>query len=332
MRLPDPLDGEGHLTDIRYANMISHSGFVLFAFHAALSAWSGPAGGGTVWHWRPATHHCNRHIAPVTGHMGETSPRTACLMAEEFILSTAGLTKEFKGFVAVDCVEINVRPKSIHALIGPNGAGKTTCFNLLTKFLTPTKGHIYYKGNEITGRKPSEIARMGIVRSFQISAVFPQLTALENVRVAIQRRMGPSFSFWQPKSVLNKYNEEATALLEAVGLTSHAQTSAAALPYGLKRALELATTLALEPELLLLDEPTAGMASADVDKMIDLIKRVSADRTVLMVEHNLKVVARLSDIVTVLSGGSVIAQGDYDTVSNDPRVISAYIGGSRDHH
>ena len=253
-------------------------------------------------------------------------------MAEEFILSTAGLTKEFKGFVAVDGVAIKVRPRTIHALIGPNGAGKTTCFNLLTKFLTPTKGQIFYKGQEITGKKPSEIARMGIVRSFQISAVFPKLTALENVRVAIQRRVGASLSFWQRKAVLNRYNEEAMALLGSVGLGGHAQTSAAELPYGQKRALELATTLALEPELLLLDEPTAGMASTDVDNMIELIRRVSEDRTVLMVEHNLKVVAALSDIVTVLAGGSVIAEGSYEAVSSDPHVITAYIGGNRHGH
>ena len=248
--------------------------------------------------------------------------------AQDHVLCTEGLKKEFKGFVAVNGVDLKVRRGSIHALIGPNGAGKTTCFNLLTKFLTPTAGRIFYDGQEITSRRPAEIARMGVVRSFQISAVFPQLTVAENVRVAIQRREGVSWSFWRPRSVLARYDAEVREVLASVSLDAHADARAESLPYGMKRALELATTLALSPKLMLLDEPTAGMASADVQTMIELIRRVSANRTVLMVEHNLGVVSRLSDRVTVLSGGSIISEGDYATISADPRVVSAYIGGA----
>lgn len=249
--------------------------------------------------------------------------------AADYILYTKGLTKEFKGFVAVNGVDLRIRRGSIHTLIGPNGAGKTTCFNLLTKFLSPTSGHIFYNGQEITDRKPAEIARMGIVRSFQISAVFPRLTVAENVRVAIQRRVGESWRFWQPRSILNKHNREVLHTLQLVGLEKQANVRAQSLPYGMKRALELATTLALSPELMLLDEPTAGMASTDVQNMIDLIRRVATNRTVLMVEHNLSVVSRLSDTVTVLAAGSIISEGDYKSVSQDPRVVSAYIGGGR---
>lgn len=251
------------------------------------------------------------------------------MMPKDIILGTDGLTKEFKGFVAVDGVDLKIRRNTIHTLIGPNGAGKTTCFNLLTKFLAPTRGTIFYNGREITHRRPAEVARMGIVRSFQISAVFSGLTAADNIRVAIQRRAGTSLKFWSTRSVLKKYDDDIHEVLRSVGLEKHADTMAGALPYGLKRALELATTLALEPEMMLLDEPTAGMARADVHHMIDLIRNVSANRTILMVEHNLSVVSTLSDTVTVLAAGSVIAEGDYDTVSRDPRVVSAYIGGTR---
>jgi len=248
-------------------------------------------------------------------------------MADDFILRTENLSKEFKGFIAVNDVDLNIRSGTIHTLIGPNGAGKTTCFNLLTKFLTPTRGRIFYKDREITARKPAEIARSGIVRSFQISAVFPKLTVLENVRVAIQSRVGASLSFWRSKSVLTAYNEETMQLLDSVGLADYAHMLASELPYGRKRALELATTLAIKPELMLLDEPTAGMASADIETMIDLIRRVSKNRTILMVEHNLRVVSSLSDMVTVLAAGSTIAEGDYDSVSKDKNVIAAYLGG-----
>jgi branched-chain amino acid transport system ATP-binding protein len=247
-------------------------------------------------------------------------------MADDVILETRDLTKEFKGFVAVQGVNLKVRRGSIHALIGPNGAGKTTCFNLLTHFLAPTRGRILYKGRDITGASPASIARMGLVRSFQISAVFPHLTVLENVRIALQRKRGESFDFWRSERVLNQWNERARELIDAVGLSAYAKTVAVELPYGRKRALEIATTLALDPEMMLLDEPTAGMAHEDVERTAALVKRVAENRTVLMVEHNLGVVQHLSDRITVLARGEVLAEGDYETVSKHPDVIAAYLG------
>ncbi|MDB5375161.1 MAG: transporter ATP-binding protein [Belnapia sp.] len=242
------------------------------------------------------------------------------------ILETIGLTKEFRGFVAVSDISLKVRRGSIHGLIGPNGAGKTTCFNLLTKFLAPTRGQIKYDGKDITGMKPAEVARLGLVRSFQISAVFPHLTVLENVRVALQRQRGGSFDFWRSDSLLRAFNDRAMALLEDVGLTGYARINAGELPYGRKRALEIATTLALDPTMMLLDEPTAGMTHEDVDRIVALVKRVSVGRTVLLVEHNLKVVSGLCDTITVLARGSVLAEGDYAAVSRNPDVIAAYLG------
>jgi branched-chain amino acid transport system ATP-binding protein len=247
-------------------------------------------------------------------------------VADDTILETRSLTKEFKGFVAVKNVALRVRRGTIHALIGPNGAGKTTCFNLLTHFLTPTSGQIFYRGAEITGTRPAAIARKGLVRSFQISAVFPNLTALDNVRIALQRHGGHSFDFWRSERVLARHRARALELLDAVGLAGFADTHAGELPYGRKRALEIATTLALEPEMMLLDEPTAGMTHEDVERIAALIKRVAANRTVLMVEHNLSVVSTLSDRITVLSRGEVLAEGDYADVSKHPDVVEAYLG------
>jgi branched-chain amino acid transport system ATP-binding protein len=247
-------------------------------------------------------------------------------MADDIILETEGLTKEFAGFVAVNDVNLRVRRGSIHALIGPNGAGKTTCFNLLTKFFAPTRGRITYNGRDITQAQPADIARLGLVRSFQISAVFPHLTVLENVRIALQRQRGGSFDFWRSQRVLDAFNDRAMALLNDVGLVSFAEWTAVELPYGRKRALEIATTLALDPEMMLLDEPTAGMGHEDVDRIAALIKSVSANRTVLMVEHNLSVVANLSDRITVLTRGRILTEGDYATVSADPDVREAYMG------
>ncbi len=244
------------------------------------------------------------------------------------ILETRGLTREFSGFVAVDDVSLQVRTGSIHALIGPNGAGKTTCFNLLTKFLAPTRGTIHFKGRDITHLKPAQVARLGLVRSFQISAVFPHLTALENVRLALQRARGPSFDFWRSEKVLGVYNERAHELLFDVGLSEYVTTTVAELPYGRKRALEIATTLALDPEMMLLDEPTAGMAHDDVHRIVELVARVRNGRTILMVEHNLSVVEGLCDIITVLTRGRVLAEGDYATVSRNPEVITAYLGST----
>lgn len=246
----------------------------------------------------------------------------------EHILETRDMTKEFKGFVAVNQVNLRVRRHSIHALIGPNGAGKTTCFNLLTKFLVPTRGQILFNGSDITGEKPAAIARKGVIRSFQISAVFPHLTVLENVRVALQRQLGISFHFWKPERTLDRLNERAVALLDEVGLADYAGLLAAELPYGRKRALEIATTLAMEPELMLLDEPTQGMGVEDVDRIKQLIKKVSAGRTVLMVEHNMSVVSSIADTITVLARGATLAEGPYAEVSRNPAVIEAYMGSA----
>ena len=247
-------------------------------------------------------------------------------MADDIILQTRGLTKEFKGFAAVEDVNLSVRRGSIHALIGPNGAGKTTVFNLLTKFLQPTRGTIHFNGVDISAEQPAQIARRGVIRSFQISATFGHMTALENVRVALQRKLGTSFHFWRSGKSLNQLNGRAMELLEQVDLGQYASTLAVEMPYGRKRALEIATTLALDPELMLLDEPTQGMGHEDVDRVADLIRKVAANRTVLMVEHNLSVVEKLSDVITVLQRGQILAEGPYSVVSQDPRVLEAYVG------
>ncbi|HLG46939.1 MAG TPA: ABC transporter ATP-binding protein [Reyranella sp.] len=248
-------------------------------------------------------------------------------MAEqETILEAQGLTKEFKGFVAVKDVNLRIRRHTIHALIGPNGAGKTTCFNLLTHFLTPTAGRIHFNGREITGSSPAAIARMGLARSFQISAVFPHLSVRENVRVALQRKLRNSFFFWRSERILDSLNGRALELVDAVGLSAFAELPAVELPYGRKRALEIATTLALDPEMMLLDEPMAGLGQEDITRIAALIRTVAKNRTVLMVEHNMSVVADLSDTITVLARGEVLAEGPYETVSKNPQVVEAYVG------
>lgn len=247
-------------------------------------------------------------------------------MSSEFVLETRNLVKEFKGFTAVDDVNLKVRRGHIHALIGPNGAGKTTVFNLLTKFLIPTRGQILFNDHDITAMKSAAIARMGIIRSFQISAVFPHMTALENVRVALQRFEGSSFHFWKSEKTLHRLNQKAYELLESVGLEEFADTVTVELSYGRKRALELATTLAMEPELVLLDEPTQGMGHEDVDRVVELIRKAAVGRTVLMVEHNLSVVSKLCDRITVLTRGAVLTEGDYKAVSENPDVKTAYMG------
>jgi branched-chain amino acid transport system ATP-binding protein len=247
-------------------------------------------------------------------------------MSDDIILETRELTKEFKGFVAVSKVDLKVRRGTIHALIGPNGAGKTTCFNLLTKFLVPTSGQIVFEGEDITAETPVQVARRGVIRSFQISSVFPHLTVLENVRVALQRRLPTSFAFWRSERTLDLLNDQAIALLEEVDLAGSADATAVELPYGRKRALEIATTLAMNPKLMLLDEPTQGMGLEDVDRTRALIKKVAADRTVLMVEHNMSVVASIADTITVLQRGATLAEGPYEQVSKNPAVIEAYMG------
>ena len=244
------------------------------------------------------------------------------------ILETRRLTKEFKGFVAVSDVDLKVRRGSIHALIGPNGAGKTTCFNLLTKFLTPTRGQILFDGVDITGDRPAAIARRGVIRSFQISAVFPHLSVLENVRVALQRKLGTSYHFWRSERSLKGLDERAMELLRSVDLGDYATIPAVELAYGRKRALEIATTLAMDPKLMLLDEPTQGMGAEDVDRIRHLIKKVAASRTVLMVEHNMSVVASIADTITVLQRGATLAEGPYAEVSKNPAVIEAYMGSA----
>jgi branched-chain amino acid transport system ATP-binding protein len=249
-------------------------------------------------------------------------------MTTDTILETRELTKEFKGFVAVSKVNLTVKRGTIHALIGPNGAGKTTCFNLLTKFLTPTRGQILFEGQDITNEAPAHIARRGIIRSFQISAVFPHLTVLENVRVALQRQMGNSFRFWQSEKSLDVLNDRAMDLLRQVDLEKYASLTAVELSYGRKRALEIATTLAMDPKLMLLDEPTQGMGLEDVDRIRQLIKRVAASRTVLMVEHNMSVVSSIADTITVLQRGATLAEGPYEQVSKNPAVIEAYMGSA----
>ena len=247
-------------------------------------------------------------------------------MSSDIILKTQGLTKEFLGFAAVSGVDLQVKRGSIHALIGPNGAGKTTVFNLLTKFHRPTSGTIHFNGIDITGESQVQVARRGMIRSFQISATFTHLTALENVRVALQRKRSDSFNFWSSEKRLDELNGQAIALLESVDLATFADTVAVEMPYGRKRALEIATTLALDPELMLLDEPTQGMGHEDVGRVVELIRKVSKNRTILMVEHNLSVVETLCDTLTVLQRGSVLAEGNYATVSKDPRVLEAYVG------
>ena len=252
------------------------------------------------------------------------------MATDNCILETSGLVKEFKGFRAVNDVNLKVQRGHIHALIGPNGAGKTTVFNLLTKFLIPTAGKILYNGDDITTEKPAQVARRGIVRSFQISATFPNLTVLDNVRIGLQRATGASYHFWKPLRSLDTLNGRAMELLDTVGLAGFADTVTGELAYGRKRALEIATTLATEPELMLLDEPTQGMGHEDVDRVTQLIKKVSANRTVLMVEHNMNVVASIADKISVLQRGQVIAEGPYETVSRNPQVLEAYMGSAEE--
>lgn len=249
---------------------------------------------------------------------------------DDYVIETRDMSKSFRGFMAVSGVNLQVRRHSIHALIGPNGAGKTTCFNLITKFLQPTSGQILLNGRDVTRMKPAQVARMGMVRSFQISSVFPHLTVLENLRVALQRKMGNSYQFWRSDRCLDRLNDRARELIADVGLSEFEGSLAAELPYGRKRGLELATTMALEPEVMLLDEPMAGMGTEDIQRTAELIRRVAQGRTVLMVEHNINVVADLSDTITVLQRGQVLAEGTYDEISSNREVITAYMGSEHE--
>jgi len=247
-------------------------------------------------------------------------------MSSDYILEARGLSKQFRGFYAVKGVDLSVRRHSVHALIGPNGAGKTTCFNLLTTFMRATSGTIRFNGRNIERSDPASVARSGLVRSFQISAVFGHMSVLENVRVALQRKTGWNHSFWRSEKILRSMDERAHELLGMVGLTRWAGHAANDLSYGRKRVLELVTTIALEPELILLDEPVAGLGHEDIGPVMQLIGKVAQGRTVLMVEHNMKVIAQLCDRVTVLQAGEVLAEGSYDEVARDKRVIDAYVG------
>jgi branched-chain amino acid transport system ATP-binding protein len=251
-------------------------------------------------------------------------------MRDDFILEANGLSKQFRGFYAVKNVNLRVRRHTIHALIGPNGAGKTTCFNLLTTFLPPSAGTIVFNGEDISSSDPATVAAKGLIRSFQISAVFGQMTVLENVRVALQRKVGVTYAFWRKDASLKMLDARALELIEMVGLGRYVDTLAVSLSYGRKRVLELATTMALEPEMLLLDEPMAGLGHEDIGPVIQIIRDFAKGRTVLMVEHNMKVIAELCDQVTVLQSGEILAEGTYEQVSRDPAVIEAYVGGAND--
>jgi branched-chain amino acid transport system ATP-binding protein len=244
------------------------------------------------------------------------------------ILTTRGLRKEFRGFTAVDGVDLAVAEGSVHALVGPNGAGKTTLFNMLTGFLRPSAGTIDLDGRDITGLPPERIAALGVARSFQITTLFPALSARDHVELALQARTTLGWQFWRSDKQTRRFEAEATGLLEETNLADAAGTPAGALAYGRKRALELAVALAVRPRLLLLDEPTAGMGAEDIEGTVALVRRVAEGRTVVLVEHNMSVVKSLADRVTVLQQGQIIAEGPYDEVRADPRVITAYLGAN----
>ncbi len=253
-------------------------------------------------------------------------------MTAAHALRTHGLVREFSGFRAVDDVDLTVEAGTVHALVGPNGAGKTTLFNLLTGFLKPTAGRIEVHGRDVTGRDPEQIAHLGVARSFQITSLFDQLDLREHVQLALQGRRGGGMRFWRSDRVLAQHSARVDELLDQVGLADLAAVRAGALSYGRKRALEIALALALDPQLLLLDEPTAGMGLEDVDRTIALVRQVSAGRTVVFVDHNMHVVGSLADRVTVLQAGQVLAEGSYEEVRRDERVVTAYLGADDDHH
>jgi len=283
--------------------------------------WRDPLNGGFQ-----GLRHISRYVTFMNNKLWRCHVLRRIGEMSEYILQARGLSKGFRGFMAVQDVDLSVEKDSIHALIGPNGAGKTTCFNLLSKFLAPSSGSISFEGEDITSLSPAAVARRGMVRSFQISAVFGHMTALENVRIALARARGGNFDFWRGERVLTRYNDRAHELLHDVGLSDSVDVPAAELSYGRKRALEIATTLALDPRLMLLDEPTAGMTESDVARIVALIRQIRGGRTILMVEHNLSVVSGLSDRITVLARGRVLAEGDYESVSANEAVVTAYLG------
>ncbi len=258
----------------------------------------------------------------------EESPQAAIPFQKRTIaLEACGLVKTYAGFQALAGVDLKICDGEIHGLIGPNGAGKTTLFNLLTKFVAPTSGRILLNGADITRLRPDAVARRGLVRSFQISSIFQHLTVRDNVRLALQRQRGASFDFWRSSKALKRLDALAMASLEAVDLAEQAATTAGSLPYGRKRALELATTLALQPKIMLLDEPMAGLAQEDIGRITALIRKSAKGRTVLMVEHNLSVVSTLCTTITVLARGRIVTEGSYADVCANHDVQVAYLGG-----
>ena len=246
------------------------------------------------------------------------------------VLRTRGLTRRFGGLTAVDSVDFELGGE-LTSLIGPNGAGKTTFFDLLTGALDPSEGSVEIADGggwrDLTGASPDETARAGIHRSYQVTNVFPALSALENVRVAAQAAGTDSFRLWRNARAFEQYREEAHRILERVGLAEEAATPASALSHGAKRQLEVAVALAGDPDVLLLDEPNAGVSSESVDEIIALIDDVASDHAVLLVEHNMDIVMNVSERVVVLHRGEVIADGDPETVRADPDVQQAYLGG-----
>jgi len=267
--------------------------------------------------------------------MGDPVPEAPAVSGPavgEPVLQARGLVREFRGFRAVDGVDLDIGEGSVHALVGPNGAGKTTLFNLLTGFLKPTAGSVRLGRHELAGRSPEAITRLGMARSFQITSLFAELTPRQHVELALAGRSGLGWRFWRSDRVLGRYSGRAAELLDQVGLGGHADIAAGALAYGRKRALELALALALDPKVLLLDEPTAGMGVEDVGRTVELVRKVREGRTVVLVEHNMSVVSSLADRVTVLQHGQVLVEGPYAEIRHDPRVVTAYLGDSNAAH
>jgi branched-chain amino acid transport system ATP-binding protein len=246
-------------------------------------------------------------------------------MAEPVLLRTERLTRAFESLVAVNRVDVTVQRGELRSIIGPNGAGKTTFFRLISGEMPPTSGRIWFEGREITGLSQHRIARLGIAKSYQITNVFPHLTVLENVRVAVQG-YARSFNFWSRARDLVDVRDRARALLTRIGLGDKAERLAAHLSHGEKRHLEIAIALASEPALLLLDEPTAGMSPEETDETIVLIRELAQDRTLVLVEHKMKVVMKISDRITVFHQGQVLAEGTPESIRANELVQRTYLG------
>ncbi|RLD03682.1 MAG: ABC transporter ATP-binding protein [Chloroflexi bacterium] len=250
-------------------------------------------------------------------------------MSPEIIFETVNLRKEFGALVAVADVSIKVRKNSLHAIIGPNGAGKTTFFNLLSGNIEPTSGQVLFKGRDITHQPVHRTIHFGIGRSFQITNIFPNLTVFENIRLASQALGKDNFKFFRDAFSFKKYEERTQEVIERVGLANRAGTFARTLPHGDQRKLELGMILAPDPEVLLLDEPTAGMAAEQVPELIALIQEIqkAGNKTVMLVEHNMNVVMSVSDVITVMHQGQVLAEGTPAEIAANETVQTAYLGG-----